>query len=303
MQLIYEGKDITGDIEIRGADLTDNAGGELDSLDLTIDDSRGFWSQWKPEKNHTVQVKESGFDTGIMYIDEIVQQRGMILLRALPIKQEAKTGNVKAWDNVTFLELAREIAGKVGLSLETYGVQDQFYSRVDQHGESDLQFLAWRCLLEGYALKVTNGKLVIFSQPYMESQAAARVIKPEDVDGDFVYKQKSTQIYGACKITYQDIQYEFKDPNVYGPTLKCFDIAVGNVGEAERFTKGLLRAKNCMEKTFTCKLRFDAGIAAGNAVELSGFGLADGKYFAYQVIHRFVEGKTALKLRKPLEGY
>jgi len=303
LQLIYEGKDITGYVDIRKADLTDNAGGELDSLDLVINDTKGYWSQWKPEKNHTVQVKDSGFDTGIMYVDEIGQNRGAIVLRGLPVKQEAKTENVRAWDNVRFLEIARQIASLQSLQLETYGIQDQFYSRVDQYSMSDLQFLAWRCLLEGYSLKVTAGKLVIFSQTYMESQASALTIKPGDIDGNFVYKDKTTQIYSACKITYQGIQGEFSAPGVYGPTLKFFDLAVGNIGEAQRFAKGLLRSKNCMEKTFACTLRFDAGIAAGNTVELLGFSLADGKYFAHQVIHRFVEGRTGLKLRKPLEGY
>lgn len=302
MQLIYEGKDITSYANVRRADLTDNADGELDSLDLILDDSKGYWSRWRPEKNHAVQVKDSGFNTGIMYIDEIGQQRGAIILRGLPVKQEAKTEYIRAWDKIRFLELAREVAGRYQLQLEAYGVQEQLYSRVDQCG-ADLQFLAWRCALEGYALKVTGGKLVIFSQSYMESQAAARTIKPCDIDGDFVYKDKSTQIYSACRITYQGIQGEFIAPGVYGPTLKYFDLAVGSIGEAQRFARGLLRAKNCMEKTFACTLRYDAGIAAGNTVELSGFGLADGKYLVHQVIHKFVIGKTSVKLRRPLEGY
>ena len=303
MQLIYEGKDITGDVDIRQADLIDNAGGKLDSLDLTLDDSKGYWSQWKPEKNHTLQVKDSGFNSGVMYVDEIVQQRGEVTLRALPIKQEAKTPNTKAYEKVQFLEIARIIASKYNLSLQTYGVTDYMYSRVDQSDQADLEFLALRCLMESCSLKISGGKLIIYGQPYMENQAPYREITINDIDGDFVYLDKSTEIFGACRVTSNGIEGEFSAPDVYGPALKYFDLAVGSIGEANRFATGLLRAKNCTEKTFSCQLRFDPGIAAGNTVQLSSFGLADGKYFAHQVIHRFIEGKTSLRLRKPLEGY
>jgi len=302
MYLIYEVKDITDDVEIRRADLTENAGGELDSLELVLDDSKGFWSQWGPEKNHTVQVKDSGFDSGIMYIDEIGQQRGAIVLRALPIKQEAKQERVKAWENIRLLELVQEIASRWGLTAETYGITNHYYSRVDQ-SDPDIKFLAWRALLEGYALKVSGGKLILFSNAYMEGLDTAREITVEDIDGDFLYQDKASGIFGACKIINGGIKGEFTASGAYGPTLKYFDLAIGSIGEGKRFAAGLLRDKNCLEKTLSCQLKFDPGIAAGNTVQLSGFGLADGKYFAYQVIHKFVDGKTGLKLRKPLEGY
>ncbi len=304
MQMFYEGKDITADIEVRKANLNDKAcGGELDSLELSLDDSKGLWSQWKPAKNHTIQVKESGFDSGVMYIDEIGQQKGMIILKGLPIKQEAKADNSKAWDNVRFLELAQEMASKHDLQLETYGIDNPLYSRVDQSCQADFLFMAWRCLLEGYSLKIFNGKLIIFGQKYMEEQAPVKTITIDNIDGDFLYKDKSVQIYGACKLSYQGIEYQFTAPSTYGPTLKKTDIPLNSVGEAERFSKGLLRAQNCYEQTMACSLKLDPGLGAGNTVTLSQFGLADGKYIAYQIIHKFTEGKTVLKLRRPLEGY
>lgn len=303
LQLIYEGKDITNDVEIRKADLIDNAGGELDSLELHLNDPKGLWSQWKPEKNHVIQIKESGFDSGVMYADEIKQQRGLVILKAIPMKQEAKTPNIKAWDNVMFLGIAKELAIKHGLTLHVYGVQDQLYIRVDQYDQADFEFLSWRCLLESCALKLSDGKLIIYSEPYIESQTTPKTLTPEDIDGDFLFRNKSSQIYGSCKISHKDIQYEFKDPNTYGPILKEFGIALGSLGEAQRFSKGLLRSKNKLEQTISGVIRLDAGIAAGITLKLINFGLADGNYFTNQVIRKFVEKRTVLKLRKPLEGY
>lgn len=302
MQLIYEGKDITNSVEIRKVDLTDNAGGELDSIELHLNDPKGLWSQWKPEKNHTIQVKEPGFGTGIMYADEIRQQRGLVVIKALPIKQEDKTQNIKSWDNVRFLGLAQEIATKHGLTLQAYGVQDQLYTRADQYEQADFEFLALRCLLESCALKISDGKLIIYSEPYMETQAPTKTLTPDDMDGDFLFLNKSTKIFGSCKI-YKNNPYEFKAPSTYGPVLKNYEIYPGNLGESQRFSKGILRSKNKYEQTLSGTRRLDAGIAAGIMLTSKQFGLADGNYFAYQVIHKFVEKRTIFKLRKPLEGY
>jgi hypothetical protein len=303
MQLIYEGKDITDAIEIRKADVTDNAGGELDSLELQSNDPKGYWSQWNPEENHTIQIKESGFDTGTMYADEISQRRGLIIIKALPVKQETKTENTKAWDNVRFLTIARELANKNRLTLQTFGVQNQLYSRVDQFELSDLSFLDWLCQLEGNALKITGQKLVIFNEQYMESQVPDKTITPDLIDGDFCFKNKSAQIYGVCKLKSGDIQYEFRDPDTFGPTLKVNNLTINSLAEAERFCKGLLRSKNKFEQTFSGSVKLDPGIAAGITLKLEDFGLADGNYFAYQIVHKLVEKRTVLRLRKPLEGY
>lgn len=302
MQLIYEGKDITGIVEIRKADLIDNAGNP-DGIELILNDPKGLWSQWKPEKNHTIEVKESGFDGGVMYSDVISQQRGLIIIKALSIKQEAKTPNIRSWDNVRFIGLAQEIAAKHGLTLQVYGVNDQLYSRVDQYEQTDFEFLSRRCLLESCSLKITDNKLIIFDEPFMEAQPQIKTLTPDDMDGDFLFKNKSNQIYGSCKVSYKDIKYEFKAPKTYGPVLKDFDIVLGSLGEAERFSKGLLRSTNKLETNFSGVVRLDPGIASGNVLALKDFGLADGNYFAHQIIHKLVEKRTVAKLRKPLEGY
>ncbi|BAE83964.1 phage late control D family protein [Desulfitobacterium hafniense] len=301
MQLIYEGVDITADIEIRRAYLIDNAGGEFDSIELCVNDPKGLWSQWKPEKNHTIQIKESGFDSGVMYADEISQRRGTISIKALPVKQEAKTEFTRAWDNVRFLEIAQEIAGRQGLRLTTYDIQNHFYNRVDQLQQSDLQFLSFRCLIEGYCLKVSNGKLIVFNESVMEAQAPSVTLIPDDIDGDFVFKNKSNQIYGACRVVNTLYPFEFKSG--HGPTLKIDKLNPGSLGESERYSKALLRSKNKYEKTFSGLIRLDPGIAAGSTLQLKNFGLANGNYYAYQVIHRFKEKCTELRLRAPLEGY
>lgn len=304
MQLIYEGKDITNAVEINRADITDNAGGMADSLELWFTDPKGRWSQWKPKKNDMVQIKEKGFGTGVMYVDELEQRRGLFVIRALSIPQEAKTDRIKAWENVRFMEFAQELAGKYGFALQTFGIENHLYDRVDQFQKADFEHLAHRCLLEGYVLKLTNQKAVIYDERYMERLTPARTIYAEEMDGEFLFKSQSTGIFGSCQIVHGDLSVDFI-PAVgpFGPTLKPSGIRISSIGEGNRFCRGLLRAQNKMEHTGWCNIALDTRLAAGNNVTISGVGMADGKYFCQQAVHRLVAKKTYLRLRKPLEGY
>lgn len=304
MQLLYEGTNISSSVNIAAASITDNAGSQADEIKIYFNDPEGLWGKWKPEKNHTLQMIQNGFDSGLMWIHELGQVRGKFFIRAFSMPAEVRTDRVKAWENIRFLVLANEIASKYNFALQTYGIENQLYKALDMQYLADFEFLSWRCMLEGYMLKLCDKKAVIYSQNYMESQPAARTLSRQDFDGDYIFKTTSDKIYGSCLVTYGDIKGEFSKGS--GPTLKITDLQVFSQGEAERYAKNILRDCNKKESTGFCTIAFDSGLAAGNCIQVSDIGFSDGKYFCEQVIHKFGQsdkGKTELKLRKVLEGY
>lgn len=303
MNIIYEGVDITDTIEIRKADIIDNAGGCADSIDLSFADTEGLWSKWKPLKGHKINVLESGFSSGIMFTDYINQASGSIRIKGLSLPPKAKTAKTKAWESIRFLQMAGEIAGTHGFALETFGVTDHLYERLDQINETDFDFLQRRCTLEGYSLKICNSKVVIYSEHDFETKAAVKTLSMDRFDGNYEFKAASTGLYSACVISSGVITKEYM-PAVApsGPVLKP-RIYITSLAEAERYCKGLLRAANKNEDTGRIQIELDPDLAAGSCVEIDGVGLADGKYFIEQAVHRLKDKKTILKLRKPLEGY
>ncbi len=307
MNIIYEGVDITNSIEIRKADIIDNAGGCADSIDLSFADTEGLWSKWKPLKGHKINVLESGFSSGIMFTDCINQARGSIRIKGLSLPPKAKTGKTKAWESIRFLQMAGEIAGTHGFALETFGVTDHLYERLDQLNETDFDFLQRRCILEGYSLKICNGKVVIYSEQDFETKAAVKTLSMDQFDGDYEFKAASAGLYAACVINCSTLAGVITKEYIpalapSGPILKP-RIYVTSLAEAERYCKGLLRAANKNENTGRMQIELDPDLAAGSCVEIDGVGLADGKYFIEQAVHRLKEKKTIMKLRKPLEGY
>lgn len=306
MSILYNNTDITSSVQPTILQITDNAGGIPDSLTIVFSDTEGLWSKWKPAKNDTLQVKESGFDTGLMYIDELAQTAGRFGLKALSIPQNAKTARSKAWDNVRFMEIVTEIAGRYGFGIQTFNIINHFYERLDQIEQADFMFLDNLCLLEGYILKINNKNLVIYDESKEEQKVAVTTIYQSDMQGDYEFRSKSTDIYGKSivrslvKNSY--IQGEYADANIQGPTLKK-NMYASNQAEANRWAKGILRGQNKFAVTGSFYIDLNLKLAAGIAKNIQGIGLFDGKYFIDRLLHDLMNNRTKLTVRKPLEGY
>lgn len=307
MRLIYEGTDITSAVRIMRADIIDTAGGMADSVELKFADPDGLWSRWKPEKGHGITILEGGFSSGIMYVDAIAQNRGSMCIKGTSMPLHARTPKSKPWESIRLVAMAREIAATYGFTMLAYGIRDHMYERVDQVEQTDFEFLACRCVLEGYVLKICDRKLILYDEAAFEASTSVRTIRAEQFDGDYEFRTVSTGLYGSCSIRGSSpqgtISSVFAPPSApAGPILKP-KIYAGSQGEADRYAKGVLRNENKRESTGRIQIELDSGIASGCCVSIAGTGMADGKYFVEQAMHRLAEGKTVLRLRRPLEGY
>jgi hypothetical protein len=309
MSIIYSGVDITDSIHPTVLQITDNAGGIPDSLSVAFSDTEGIWSKWRPVKNDTLRVIESGFDTGLMFIDQLSQSAGIFGIKALSIPQTSKTARSQGWEKVRLLEIATEIAARYGFTLQTYNVINHLYERVDQQEAADFAFLADLCMLEGYALKINNKSLVIYSESIQEQETVdlhLSVLGEGGINGSFGFSDKSTDIYQKCVVRSQSIggyiEGEFSALGILGPTVKR-TIYATNQAEVNRWAKGILRSYNKHMITGSVSVNLNTNYAAGTNISIEDVGMFDGKYFIHRLIHDLLNNKTALTLRKPLEGY
>lgn len=304
MNLIYEGKDITKDIEINTANIYDRSGGKADSLTLVMADTISLWSKWKPSKGDRLKLQSKGFDSGIMYLDEWEQDPGIITLKAISTPLKAKTEKTRTWRNIRLLKVAQDITANYGLTLKPYNITNYLYDYIDQVKETDLGFLNRLFVREGYALKITNQMAVIYDERVMErSEPVMTIERPKKYN----FKSISDGLKSGCNIKYLTsngsiIEYEFKDPRITGGTLKINEY-MSSQAEAERFSKGYLRAVNKFETTGVVIIPYNEKIAGSNMINITGIGLSDGRYFVDSATHRLADEKTELYLRRPLEGY
>jgi len=309
LNIIYNGIDITNSVEPLKINLIDNSACMPDSIECVFSDTDWQWSEWKPVKNDTLEVKQGGYSTGLMFVDELGQSAGKFQLKALSIPQPSKTARSQSWENVRLLEFINEIAGRYGFKVQTYGIENYLYQRVDQIEQADFSFLAYRCMLEGYALKINNKSIVIYNEHAEEQKpvdSKNSIIYQSDIFQNLKFKNKSTDIFQKCLIKSNNsnafIKGEFEDKNIYGPTL-INQIFCSDQAEANRFAKGYLRRANKEMITGAFPIKLNTNYAAGTNVEVEKVGMFDGKYFIDKLLHDFINDRTNLCLRRPLEGY
>lgn len=304
MKVIYENTEIN--IQVSDCKVIDNMGGKADSLAITFADIKGECRKWEFKKNHSIEVIEEPFSTGKMYVDEFGCGAGKYSIRALSIRKKVKTKFTRTWENVRFLELVNDLIKDEGLELETYGTIENYeYARVDQIEKNNIEFLNERCILEGYNLKICDGKAIIVSEMFLEQQKESLILNPSMFVGKYNFNCTSKDIYGGCEISYASRKF-IKGSYILNQDdelLKLRNIMVSNSYEAERFAKNILRSYNKYEVTGTFYLNKNSNIAAGVPLKIENLDSFNGKYIIDRVYQDLILGKTKVIVRKVLEGF
>ena len=140
MKIIYEGTDIYPEISVHRCYHDMYADKQSDELLLKLNDTRELWDRWSPKKGDTIAVEDGAAKTGKMFVESVVPESGLITLRAYSAPQSTKDKRSKSWEKVKFLQLIQELAGRHGLTVETYGITDQTYDYVEQNNLPDFAF-------------------------------------------------------------------------------------------------------------------------------------------------------------------
>lgn len=337
VRLTFAGVDISTDINkhLLSLTYTDNEEDKTDDLQLSLDDREGVWlGNWLNtpgaskgveisavivQKNWESNGKDRVLDCGVFEIDTVdgsgPPPKVTIKAGSIPYKSTVRTQKkTKAWENYTLSSIAKEIAGKNGLTCMFESAFDPLYTRKEQIQESDITFLQRLCKAAGISLKVTAKIIVLFDAAAYEQKDAVRVIKrgTADVSSWSFSTSLHDASYSKCHVSYTDpttgktIEYTYTPRNADkdGQVLEVNE-KVSNREEARQLAMKRLRQKNKGEFKASFKLTGDARLVAGITVQVSGYGAFDGKYIIETATHSVSKSgyKTDLTLRRVLEGY
>ena len=306
MKILYQGVDIYPDISVHRCYHDMYAEKQSDELLLKLNDTRQLWDTWNPKKGDTIAIEDGAAKTGKMFVESVVPESGIVTLRAYSMPQSVKDKRSKAWEKVKFLQLAQEIAGRHGLTLQTFGITDQTYDYVEQNNLPDFAFFQQRCTLEGAAFLVYDGKLVVYDEAYMESQTPSDTITITPAS-DFQYRDEGANAYGSAEVVNGGLTGTFSAPAGGDKVLhKVIPIRMSDQSEADRFARGLLRDAHTPATLGTLGTgSLLRNYAAGSVVTLATEGVKswDGAAFISRIRHDYVKTRSKLYLRRPLEGY
>lgn len=305
IQITYNGVDITEDVSINRCYHDMYAGGQSDTMHLRVNDTKHLWDIWGPEDGDEIRVDYGTISTGVMFVSKAVPQNGIYDIMAQSAPKSGFDPQHKAWQKVRLLQLGEEIAKRNGLTFYSYGVTDRLYSYILQDGVGDFAFLHYRAMLEGCAFQVYDKRLVMYSEPYMES------IEPKELleitaDGDYKYNGRKADLYGSCIVENGLYSGSFAVSNgsarLYRPKTSG---GAGSVEEANRFAAGFLRSVNKGCYSGYVRSRILPGYAAASMLELVNARAPswDGPVFLDHIRNDYGKGESKIFFRKPLEGY
>lgn len=317
LKVIYKGKDITKEIQeyILDFSYTDNDN-DAEDLQLTLENKEELWyKEWFPEKgdtiNATIIIIKNGatipVPIGEFEVDSInvKGKPNITTIKAITafISGEIRdTKRSKAWEKIKFKAIVSEIAGKYGYSAVFNIQKDKLYDKVDQNNLSDIEFIKKLCKDLGYDVKVNNTKIIITDEEYYESKGPDFNIynHREDADKSDIFDLLNWEFDESSIGAYTSCENQYKDPKtrkVYKAKAESkkekeskkilrLNKKVKSDAENEQLCKDALKRENAKTKTAKFSFAPDKAVYGKNIINVSGWGVFDGKYLIDSVTHK-----------------
>ncbi|MEK5166218.1 contractile injection system protein, VgrG/Pvc8 family [Paenibacillus sp. FSL R5-0527] len=335
VSLFFNGKQVDADLAPYLMSFTFNDGysGQADDITIQLDDREGQWIKgWVPVIGDEIkaeivtwhwekQGEKKKLPCGKFYLKSFTYggppNVATMEASALPIdgnaaKQEKRS---KSWEKVKLRTVAAEIAARAKLNLVYESSSNPSYERLDQTQQTDFEFLLGIALKEGVTLKVSGASLVLFDEEKYEAAKAAfdlELGKDNIISYSFESNSESAA-YGSCEVVYtapktaktaaKTIKGSYKLPKASGLPVLRVNERVDSVAEANRVAKNRLREQNKKSGKARLTLEGDTRIAAGQTLNIKGFGYFDGKYIVENATHQISASAaytTEIQIRKVL---
>lgn len=170
----------------------DNCDGrKADDFSLELADRDGkFISTWMPKKGATFEasiIAERWFapiasditlKCGRFWIDtvEFILPDHKVTIKGASLPTDARlkaSSETRGWDDTSLQDIAQQIAGENNMTLDWQAKVNPRYSRTEMHSESSLGFLMKRANDAKLAIKVKDGKIIVFDEQTLEEAGPA----------------------------------------------------------------------------------------------------------------------------------
>ncbi len=303
--LTYQGTNITADISsmVERVSYTDYLSELSGEVELVIEDHSQRWqAAWYPTLGDQISLAigyhgEGMLPCGDFQIDqlELDGPPDTFTMRCLAafITPAMRTLNSAGYEHQSLLGIARTIAGKYRLQvISAPSVIDVTFERVTQRQESDLRFLKRLALEHDYDFTVRGSMLVFYSRSSLEGASPVRAVHRNDV-AQFEFRNRTDGTYRAAQVAYRNFTAKSlivqsaaaTAPTPTGDVLKVVT-RCENARQASLKAQAALRARNSHFVAGSVAMPGTIAIAAGNTIELLGFGEFDGTYLVIAARHR-----------------
>lgn len=283
---------------------TDPASGEADSLDITLHDRNRQWTTaWVPLLGDTITAAIAVSDwthpgdtrtlpCGFFILDsyEYSGWPAAVNLSAVSVPAEGSfraTERTKTWEDVTILEIGKEIAKRAGISI-VWDVDGTPFSlkSVEQSEQTDCEFFADLCGTYGLAMKVYAQKIVVYDREAYKKKDPAGTISEEEIT-TWSWSKNLAGTYTGGEYTYTDpiTETEIKATVGTGTRILKKSGKADSQADAERKIKAAVADANHGSTKLSLTTVGRPDLVASQCVTVVGLGELSGKYYIDSAAH------------------
>jgi uncharacterized protein len=307
-KIIYEGKDITRDLqgEIESIIYRDKTAGEADELTIVVKDELHRWKDsWNPVKGDKIsaQIIDGGnvLDCGDFTVDEIHfsgspdGQRATLMALSAGVKDAVRTKTCFKHEGKTLKEIAQAYADKYKAKLQGI-IHNYSIANATQMHETDLGFLHRLAEEHGYLFTVRGDKWIFTYLPELnDSMKPALTITMGDANTIGLYPFEIVDKVAGVFVKGQNRYHHSKKKAVFQTLVEAgANPSVDTSATREHVdddqqglykVDGRLYKKNMEQVELKGTMPGNVNVVAGVNVTIEGFYKYNGKYMCTESMH------------------
>ena len=279
--------------------------GRCNSLDMVFDDSEGAIKALELEKGDTVQALEGNVDTGEMYISGIDYSGTQAAIRALSLPLSAFKTKTQYWENASLTAIITDALEDTDLDIEYQDKPKFTYKEVAMIEEEPVKFVAGRLSLEGFGIRIENGKAIIYDEKKIENEEYELQATEDSFSEAPTYSTRDAGLISRVENSYKTADGKqistVTKSGIEGKILRM-NMAVDSVGESIRFSNGMMRAANKTEFLAEGSME-NLDHSVGEVIYIADAPKGHtGENLIYMIRNDLANNKQTLYMRRPIEG-
>ncbi len=300
VRLIYQGTDVTDDVDIIECVHNDVCGRESDCLNIKVDHA-DKWFRWGPQKNDTLQVKRSGYDSGTLYLNTILPEDGAYRILATSAKCVPFPPKWQSFKKKTLSAIMATCAGECGMSAKQSGINGGIlYQYLLRNNISTPVFLETLTNREGAVLKTLGGSYVAIGVEYAQGLSPMHEMNLDDKQTDSKYIDRRDMRWSSLQIATPYGSGSATDSAADGPSRTISDIPVDDAAQAKRWARGILTMHNWQAESLEIEMDFNPGYTAMVRINVKSRTDANGNWIIYKVRQDLLNGRTKAAMHRCL---
>lgn len=303
MELYWQGKNITGYVEIVGCVHRDKSHGRSDSLELTMDHA-SVWYRWKPEEDDEIVVTEGNHSTGKMYLNTVIPERDKYRVIATGMRRDGIRQAWKTYENITLEKLFDQVASEARMAGKLYGVDgDIRYGYLLRKKEGCGAFLDRIGGMEGLMVKTANGAIRGIALQAAQEREPTAVIRITAKQEGIIYRRQANRKYSRLTVQTPYGSATARDAEAAGENeLILTQLPVENSAQAGRWARNLLAIFNRQTEEIALEQTLNTRLMALERVNVTGGTDMDGRWMVEEAEHDLYNRRTAVRLLRVVDS-